>query len=63
MGRDFLASSHTCFNMGDDKTFICSRCGAIITGTLLDDFDYTVEYAKAARCCAMCGAEILRKII
>ena len=63
MERDFLASGRTCFNLGDDELFICSRCGAIITGAFLDDFDCAVEYAKVARYCAMCKAEILRKII
>lgn len=52
-----------CYNKGSNKIFICSNCGAIVIGVMIDDFDCAIEYTKAARYCSNCKAKIIRKNI
>ena len=49
-----------CYNKGSNKIFICSNCGAIVIGVMIDDFDCAIEYTKAARYCSNCKAKIIR---
>lgn len=53
--------SPICYNKGSNEIFICSNCGAIIIGVMIDDFDCAIEYAKVAQYCSNCKAKIIRK--
>lgn len=55
--------SQICYNKGSDEIFICSNCGAIIIGVMIDDFDCAIEYTKAAQYCSNCRAKIIKKYL
>lgn len=58
--KRIYAPYQTCYNIGNDILFICSSCGAFIRGTMLDDFDDSINYSDGASYCGNCGARIIR---